>query len=121
MKTLFFISICFFGLFFSQNAFSQTVTISTASVISVPSNSIIYVSGTLTGVKGIPITGYTIDLLYGTGQSVNIATNIPSSGGNYSYTGLVPTATPISGPYQIKVTTNRQSSQTANANTCSCN
>jgi len=121
MKKMYFIYICLIGMLISNSLFAQSVTISKASVISVPNNQIVFVSGTLTGVKGIPITGYTIDLLYGNNQSVRIATNVASSGGNYHYTGFVPTGTQISDPYKVKVTTNRQKSATVDASNCTCN
>jgi hypothetical protein len=120
MKKTLFILLCFVGLFVSNSVFAQTVTIAHASIISVPNNQVVYVSGTLTGAKHIPITGYTIDLLYGNNQSVRIATNVASTGGSYNYSGLVPTGTQSSGPYKIKVTTNRQANATADASNCSC-
>lgn len=119
MKTFITATILFVGLFTSSKGFSQTVSIRGANVITVTNNIIVYVSGTLTGTKGIPITAYTVDVISADNKPTRIATNVASSGGSFNYSGTVAS---IAGnaPYTVKVTTNRQISNIAAAKACSC-
>lgn len=107
------------GILVGQQAFAQSVSISSAALIKVSGNNVVYVSGTLTPVKRIPITGYTVQLISSDGKTTPVTTQ-SSNGGSYSFAGTVAA---ISGnpPYSVKVITNRQVSSTANAVTCTCN
>jgi hypothetical protein len=108
-------------LFLSNSIHAQSVTISSARVVSVPGNTAVYVTGTLTGVKGILITAYTVQLTDANNKTVNIVVNTPSNAGPFSFVGLVPAGSQLSAPYTVKVTTNRQANATSPAPTCSCN
>lgn len=110
--------LAFAGILYSQQSNAQSVSISKAKIINVSNTNIVYVSGILTGAKGIPITGYTIDVISSDKQTTRVVTNAPSSGGNFTYTNTAV----IKGnePYAIKVTTNRQTNSTANATSCNC-
>ncbi len=122
MKKLTFFLICALGMFFSQSVLAQSVTISNATLATINNSNIVYVSGTLTGVKGIPTTGYSVEFIYGPdAKTVPIVINAPSSGGQYQFAGVVPAGITISAPYSVKVTTNRKASNTATPNTYSCN
>lgn len=119
--TAFFAIAC--GLLLSNSLNAQSVAISSAKVVSVPGNAVavVSVSGTLEGSKGIPITGYTVDLVDSKGKSVRLVTNQPSKGGAFNYITLVPASTQVTAPYQVVVTTNRQANAKAAAPVCSCN
>jgi hypothetical protein len=108
-------------LFLSNSIHAQSVTISSARVVSIPGNTAVYVTGTLTGVKGIPITAYTVELTDANNKTVNIVVNTPFNGGPFSFVGLVPAGNKLTAPYTVKVTTNRQMNATSPAPTCSCN
>lgn len=119
MKKSIFIGIMLFSCCFINAAMAQSVAISNGTVITCNSVNAVYVSGVLEGRKGVPITGYTVDLIYGTSsKSVRIVTNAISNGGRFEYIGMVPENTSIEAPYQVKVTTNRQVSGTISATSC---
>ncbi|MDB5211019.1 MAG: hypothetical protein JWQ30_1846 [Sediminibacterium sp.] len=108
-------------VFLSNSIHAQSVSISSAKVVSVPGNTAVYVAGTLTAANKIPITGYTVDLIDAKNNTVRIVTNAPSSGGQFSFVGLVPAGNQLTAPYTVKVTTNRQAGNTSPAASCSCN
>lgn len=120
MKKLAFLLTLASSLFLVNSINAQSVTISSAKVISVPNNTVVYVTGTLTGVKGIPITAYTVELIDAKGKTVSIVTNTPSNGGPFSFAGLVPAGNQLTAPYTVKVVTNRQANNKIAASTCSC-
>ena len=97
---------------------SYYVTLSDANVVTCNSVNAVYVSGSLSGRKGVPITAYSVYLIYGPkNESVRINT-VTSTGGQFNYIGLVPAGTAITAPYQVKVTTNREASSTIAASSC---
>lgn len=100
--------------FFAAAASAQTVTLSNACV----TLDIVKVQGTLTGAKGIPITGYTVDIIPASGSPIRIATNVVSSGGAFDFTGKTPDCKNITLPCQVRVTTNRQKSAQLAAKAC---
>ncbi|MCO6175314.1 hypothetical protein NHF50_09695 [Flavobacterium sp. NRK F10] len=103
---------------FNTTLKAQTVTLSDANVVTCNSVNAVYVSGTLSGRKGVPITAYSVYLIYGPkNETVQIDT-VQSTGGQFSYIGLVPDGTTITAPYQVKVTTNREVSSTVAASSC---
>jgi hypothetical protein len=101
--------------------YAQSVDITQSYVFTAPNNTIVYVTGTLTGVKGIPITGYTVDLVDINGKAVRIATNVPSSGGAFNFAGVVPSGSKMAAPANIKITINRAISNQAPVTTGNCN
>ena len=118
MKKLFFLLIIAAGICSSLNA--QSVNIASAKVINVPGNNALYVTGTLQGTKGIPVSGYSVDVTDVNGKKVRIVTNVASGGGFFSYAGLIPAGTQLSANPVITVTMNRGVNATAKAATCSC-
>lgn len=106
-------------IFFGQIASAQTVALKGANILSCENIYAIYVTGTLTGSKGIPITGYTIDLITNSdSEPVRIQTNVSSSGGDFQFIGLIPPDTKITSSCQIRVTTNRQVSSVITPGQC---
>jgi hypothetical protein len=94
-------------------ALAQTVSLANGCVV----NELVNVNGVITGEKGIPITGYTVDIVQN-GVKIRIATNVPFSGGKFTFTGKTPDCANIVFPCPIEVTTNRQKSATIKAVKC---
>ena len=117
MKNVLLAAFLFAGLLFSQKSNAQSVAIKRANIVTLSNAKLVYVTGTLTGVKGIPITGYTVDIISSDSKATRVVTNQPSSGGNFTCYGGVE-AINGTAPYTIKVTTNRQVSTTASAKLC---
>ena len=120
MKKLLIIISTFLAVVASSNiSKAQTVAVSAATVITCNNVNAVSVSGTLTGSKGIPITGYTVDLISAADPNpIRIITNNPSSGGAFNFVGFIPSGAKLSEPFQVKVTTNRQANSQVNASTC---
>jgi hypothetical protein len=81
-----------------------TVNITNANIY----NAAVNVTGVLTGSPGIPITAYTVEVIPRSGDSIRIATNVQSSGGNFTFCGIAPNNTPFPDNSSIRVITNRQ-------------
>ena len=81
-----------------------TVNISEAAIY----NAAVEVKGILTGNKGIPVTAYTVEVTTASGESIRLATNIPSNGGDFQFLGHTPDNQPIGLPATVTVVTNRQ-------------
>jgi hypothetical protein len=113
LKKLFTIIVLTSCISLTNTSFAQTVSLANGCVI----NELVNVSGEITGVKGIPITGYTVDVVQN-GITIRIATNVPFTGGKFTFTGKTPNCANIVLPCNIVVTTNRQKSATIKAAKC---
>ena len=117
MKQNLLVLVVLFMLAFCGYGYGINVIISSATT---QNECIISVAGSVVSTPKMPATAVTIDFISPSGQSQRLATNIPlGANGSYQWNGSLPDYASVPAGSSIKVTTNRQVSQTAPLAGCS--